>query len=225
MNGQLAAEANFGFVGITGGLSAGGELDFSFAPAGGARLGLLDLFDTLSSDPTALGTPSLTGSSYFDVDNIAVNASGLNLGLPTNIPPGQHQISVTIPDYVGALPQLNLNQSLLAGLNKFRDMDFDDVLAALQVLAESLVNMAQAKIMGVEIPGIGLSAGDLLGFADDFLELVREMQKPENRAAHWKTWKRNYKPHSTRFCRALPRSSTWRSRPTPSCFKLIFRAP
>ncbi len=183
LNGQLAAAANFGFVGITGGLSAGGELDFNLAPAGGARVGLLELFQTLTTNPSALGTPTLTGSSHFHVDNIAVNTAGLNLGLPTNIPAGQHQISVTIPDYLGALPQLNLNQSLLAGLNKFTEMDFDDVLVALQTLAQSLVDMAQAKILGIEIPGIGVSAGDLLGFADDFLELIQEMQKPENRAA------------------------------------------
>ena len=182
LNGNLAGAAKFGFVGITGGLSAGGEVDFLYSPAGGARIGLLDLYNTITTDPTALGTPTLTGAAQFHVDNIAVNASGINLGLPTSIPAGQHQITVGIPNYANPLPELSLNAGLLAGLNNLKDMDFDDVLAALQTLAQSLVNMAQSKLLGVEIPGVGLSAGDLLGFAEDFLELVQEMQLPQNRA-------------------------------------------
>ncbi|HEY6563444.1 MAG TPA: hypothetical protein VIY86_03060, partial [Pirellulaceae bacterium] len=184
LNGSLAASATLGFVGITGGLSAGGELDFSFAPAGGARVGLQDLFRMLTTDVAALGIPLFTGSSYFHVDNLAVSAQGIDLGLGSiTIPSGQHQISVNIDDYVGALPRINLDQSLLAGLNKIKDMDFDDVLAALEALANSLVDMAQSKLMGVEIPGIGLSVGELLGFAQDFKDLLVEMKKPENRAA------------------------------------------
>ena len=183
LSGQLAAAANVGFVGITGGLSAGGDIDFDYAPAGGARLGLLDLFSTLTNNPGSLGTPTLTGSSRFHIDQIAVKAAGIDLGLPTSIPAGQHQISVTIPSYTNVLPQLNLDQSLLGGLNQLRNMDFDDVLVALQALAERLVDMAKDEVMGVEIPGTGMSAGDLLGFAEDFLELVEEMKKPENRAA------------------------------------------
>ena len=181
IGGTLAANATLGFVGITGGMRAGGELDFTFAPLGGQRVGLLDLYQTLTTNIAALGTPVITGSSYFNVDNIAVNASGLNLGLPAITPqlPGMndpHQISVTIPNYRGALPQFALNPSLLAGLSKLSELSFDDVLSALQELADRLVEMGKAELLGVRIPGLGLSAGELVGFADDFLELVQELR-------------------------------------------------
>ncbi len=140
------------------------------------------MYDLITNDIGALGMPSLTGSSQFNVDNIAVNASGLDLGLPTSIPNGQHQISVSIDDYTTSLPQLTLNPSLLAGLNSLQNLSFDDVLAALESLAQSLVEMGKSKLLGVEIPGVGLSAGELVGFAQNFLDLVQEMKKPENRA-------------------------------------------
>ncbi len=181
--GQLTAEAKFGFVGLTGGLSAAGNLNIDFQPAAGARLGLLDLYKSITTDLSQLGTPSITGSSRFHIDQLQVTAAGLDLGLPSTIPPGQHQISVTIADYVNAIPQLSLDQSLLAGLNQLRDLDFDDVLAALRALAERMVDLAKNGLMGTEIPGTGLSAGDLMNFAEDFLALVEEMQKPENRAS------------------------------------------
>jgi hypothetical protein len=179
LGGDLSASATFGFVDITGTLSAEGDLGFSFSPGGGARLGVAELFDILSTNPASLGTPTLTGSAAFHVGNVAAVAAGIDLGI---IPGGSEQISVLVPDYLGSAPQIVVNPALLAGLDSFKEMDFDTILNALTKLAEVLEGMANNGLMGGEIPIIGVSAGDFFGFATDFLQFVQKMREPQNRA-------------------------------------------
>jgi hypothetical protein len=179
LGGDLAAAATFGFVDITGELSAEGTLGLSFQPGGGARIGILDLFDVLTTDPASLGAPTLSGSAAFHVGNVAVIAAGIDLGV---LPGGSQQISVLVPDYNGSPPQIVVNPVLLAGLDSFKEMDFDTILGALTKLAEVLKAIANNGLMGGEIPVIGVSAGDFFGFATDFLQFVQKMREPQNRA-------------------------------------------
>ncbi len=198
----IDATATFGFVGIdlTGDASILAELDFALqepsttTPDG--RLTVKELLEGLVQDPASLvTTPTLAATGTVNLD-LAINPS-LNLGNFTvgSAPSLAVQIdsfgdpfnaiaptlSVTgLGDYDVGDPltsDVKVSFSDLGDLSLFANdqFKFDNILDALRAIASFLRSFEGAGFLGDELPLIGVSIQDLLGYADRLDALIDEV--------------------------------------------------
>ncbi|MEZ6098533.1 MAG: S8 family serine peptidase [Pirellulaceae bacterium] len=187
LGGQVSGSVSVGPVGLDGQVVSSGLMRVGLDLAGGQRLPVDELLSRVFADPFDLVNPQLSGSLELDVRELQTRG-GFAIGLPdpTGLLPEDVQIEITIPD-LGSPDFLEnitvqYNDTLLGDLLSLRDFTFDDLLSVLESLARSLVDMAKQELLGVKIPIIGASAGDLLDLGSDILALVAELRTESGQA-------------------------------------------
>lgn len=175
--------ARFGFVELTGGLEVEGQagLDFTLTdPGSGAdadgRITAGEIQRVIASgELSQLGSPTFTGSAQFDVTGIGAKAGGVDLGIQPAAA-GDYQIRVSVPDLADPVPEIDMDEDLLAGLFDLQNLEFDGILGTLQTVLQAVESLAGEGFLATEIPGIGVSAGDLVDFAQDLTGLIEQFQ-------------------------------------------------
>ncbi|MHB8740304.1 MAG: carboxypeptidase regulatory-like domain-containing protein, partial [Coriobacteriia bacterium] len=186
----IEATAQFGFVSVTLKSPAGAESD-------GFTVGLgVDLKDpnntdgknriTLADIRSALGTPGsvLTDLTFNGIDalhdriRLAVEVSP-SFGDFALVPPGA-QISIAIARDATSATGFTVIPDLsgLGDLSQFSNLDvnFSSILAALQALSGFLGEFETFEFLSSDIPLIGKSVNDLLGFASKFAQALEDAQ-------------------------------------------------
>ncbi len=199
----INATATFGFVGVelTGNGDLGFALDFGLQEPTGVtpdgRLTVKELLDGLTTDPASVvATPTLTGSGLFELD-LAITPSvdalvpGLDPSLDIEVvgfgdPFGDPFVSPSLSvaglgDYDVGDPltsDIKVTFSDLGDLSLFAnpDFNFSNILDALLAVAQFLRQFEGAGFLDDELPLIGVSIQDLLGYADRLDALVSEAQ-------------------------------------------------
>jgi Ca2+-binding RTX toxin-like protein len=187
--GVVEAEATFGFVGIKLSSSADQTLFNATAnlPIIDDAVSLRDLFSALgdSGDLLALvGGPTLTLAGDFSF-NVSTSPD-LSAVLDANVPGTAKvnfktntvviDLSDQLPDPGQLFPDLGIEIEAIdfGDLLKFDQIKFDDVIQALQAIAEFLKQFESFDFLDDDIPVLGVSVNDLIDLADDFQAAVDE---------------------------------------------------
>lgn len=187
--GVVEAEATFGFVGIKLSSSADQTLFNATAnlPIIDDAVSLRDLFSALgdSGDLLALvGGPTLTLAGDFSF-NVSTSPD-LSAVLDANVPGTAKvnfktntvviDLSDQLPDPGQLFPDLGIEIEAIdfGDLLKFDQIKFNNVIQALQAIAEFLKQFESFDFLDDDIPVLGVSVNDLIDLADDFQAAVDE---------------------------------------------------
>ena len=181
ISGEIGGTASIGLASVDGRLAASGQIDVGISINNGNRIAVLELANTILTDPSSVLSGQWTGAAGIDVSEL-VARGGFDFVLPnpTTLGPDDVQIDVQLTGLSDANPTgviaVTLDESLVGNLTSFKDFTFDDFLSALQSLADTLIDMGQDGLQGTTIPIIGVSIGELLDLGADISDLVAELR-------------------------------------------------
>ncbi len=181
ISGEIGGTASIGLASVDGRLAASGQIDVGISINDGNRIAVLELANTILTDPSSVLSGQWTGEAGIDVSEL-VARGGFDFVLPnpTTLGPDDVQIDVNLTGLSDTNPTgviaVTLNESLVGNLASFKDFTFDDFLSALESLAQTLIAMGGDKLQGTTIPIIGVSIGELLDLGADISDLVAELR-------------------------------------------------
>lgn len=187
--GVVSAEATFGFAGIKVSSSADQTLFTAEAelPIVDDPTSLRDLFAALGDDADLLalvGDPTLTLAGDFSLAVTTFPDASALLGVPGTaaIKFKTDAVEIGLGDQLPAagelFPDLGIAIETIdfGDLLKFDQIQFTNVIDALQAIAEFLKQFEALDFLGDDIPVLGLSVNDLIDLADDFQAAVDDFR-------------------------------------------------
>ena len=172
--GGISGGAKFGFVGI--GVAGGGALTGSLSialkdpgtsPNSAGRITLKELIDNIGNLGSLIQTPQLQGSGLFtlgvslDPAFPAIGTSTPTLTIAVNNLGNPFASTPTAPD-------VDITTAGFEDLANFDKLGFQDIIVALQALADFLGQFEQFGFLNEKIPLLDVSIHDLLSFGDEF---------------------------------------------------------
>lgn len=187
--GVVSAEATFGFAGIKVESSADQTLFTAQAdlPIVNDKTTLRDLFAALADDGDLLalvGDPTLTLAGDFSLKVSTFPDASALLNVPGTATLDFKTDGVTIglgdqlPNPGELFPDLGIviDTTDFGDLLKFDQIQFDNVIDAMQAIAEFLKQFEAFEFLDDDIPVLGLSVNDLIALADDFQKAVDDFR-------------------------------------------------
>lgn len=187
--GVVSAEATFGFAGIKVSSAADQTLFTATAalPIVDDATSLRDLFAALGDDADLLaivGDPTLTLAGDFTLDVTTFPDASALLGVPATAKLGfkTDGVQITLADQLPAagelFPDLGIDIETIdfGDLLKFDEIQFTNVIDAMQAIAEFLKQFEAFDFLDDDIPVLGLSVNDLIDLADDFQAAVDDFR-------------------------------------------------
>jgi hypothetical protein len=175
---DIDAAARFGFVNVA--TSDGhGDIDGSVAlslknpTTAGTRVTMSELADAAANNALGLlqgGAPQVAGSASLELDKIAITP-----GLPGLTPPADSHVSVTVADLRNPTNAV-VEVVGFDGLRNLKDLDFNDITAALDALVAYLSKLEQFGFLDRKLPLVDRSVGDMLHWAQTFTEKLNELK-------------------------------------------------
>ncbi len=172
--GGISGGAKFGFVGIdvAGNGSLTGSLSIALkdpgtSPGSNGRITLKELIDNIGAIGSLIETPQLAGSGLFTL-GVSLEPAFPSIG--TNNP----TLTITVNDLgnpfsaTPTAPDVDIATAGFDDLANFDDIGFQDIIVALQALADFLGQFEEFGFLNEKIPVIDVSINELLSFSDEF---------------------------------------------------------
>ena len=183
---EISLEANFGFVAVTahGGGTLTGSVGVGLHDDPDGRVTLRDLYSAVATDlngdtsidlddfSEVLQLPAFDLSGQFDLDVDVVPGGGVEAVIG-NASVGSLSVVIDNPGDI----QVEWTGGDLGDLEQFSNIDFDDVLNGLKLLADFLDDYAAFDFLNQEIPLIGVDFNELVDLAQRFRSAVVEIEQ------------------------------------------------
>ena len=167
---DIDATAKLGLVSVeivdgtaSGDLTMGLKVMDPLTQTVGGRVFLEDLFGALVQDPLSL----IVGPNFGASLDLELPLEATILGSQVS---GNPKAIVTWNDVFNGDPVVELQNA--DELINFQNIGFGNIVDALREIGDLIADMQGTDVFAVEIPGLGISLGELFDYADEFLELV-----------------------------------------------------